>query len=62
MNVKDRAAFVGGEGELLCIGDRVLARFFGPQNIVAAISQIGGQSGHDVAIEVEPNEQRFKAG
>jgi hypothetical protein len=36
--------------------------FFGPQHVETTAAQVNGQSGHDMAIQVQPNEERFKAG
>jgi len=49
-----------GKGELFLVGGRVVADFFGPHDIKAPAAQIDGQPGHDVAVEVQADEERFK--
>jgi hypothetical protein len=59
---EERAVFRSGEGELLLIQGGVFTGFFGPQDVETTATQVNGQPGHDVTIEVKPNEERFKAG
>jgi len=51
-----------GECKLFFVGGGVFAGFFRSENVVAAAAQIDGQAGHDMAVEVEPNEKGLKAG
>ena len=52
----------GGKGELFLVGSGVFAGFLGRQDVVTATAQIDGQPGHDMAVEVQADEERFKAG
>ena len=58
---EDGPALRGGKSELLLVGGRVFAGFFGRQDVETAAAQIDGQPGHDVAVKVEPNEESLKA-
>jgi len=51
-----------GKSELFLVGSRVLSRFFGSEDIETLGPEIDSQAGHNVAIEVQPNEECFKAG
>ena len=51
-----------GEGELLLVSSGVLPGLLGRQHVVPAATQIDGQPGHDVAVEIQADEERFKAG
>src|SRR5262249_13535413 len=44
----------------MCLRDRVEASLLGRQDIKATTAQVVGQSGHDVAVEVQPDEERLR--
>jgi hypothetical protein len=47
---------------LFFVGSGVFAGFFSRQDIVTAAAQIDGQPGHDVAVEVQADEEPLRAG
>jgi len=59
---EDGSILRGGEEELFLVGGGILAGFLGCQNVVATPAQINCEPGHDMAVEIEANEERFKAG
>ena len=59
---EDSAAFGCGKGELFLVDSGVFPGLLGGQDVVPAATQIDGQPGHDVAVEVQANEERLKAG
>ena len=59
---EDGSPFLSGKSQLFLIRGPVLSRFFRAEDIETLGPQIDSQASHDVAIKVEPNEKRFKAG
>jgi hypothetical protein len=43
-------------------GPGVFPGFLGGKHVLTPAAQINGQPGHDVAVEIEADEERFKAG
>ncbi len=58
----DGSVFGRGKGELFLVRSGVLPGFLGRHDIETAAAQIDGQPGHDVTVEVQADEKRFKAG
>jgi hypothetical protein len=59
---EDGSVFGRGKDKLLLVGSRVFAGLLGGQDVITAAAQFDGQPGHDVAVEVQANEERFKVG
>src|SRR5713101_3925408 len=55
-------AFRGGKGKLFLIGRSILPGRLRRQNIITAVVQVGRKADCNMAIEVEANEEGFKAG
>jgi hypothetical protein len=51
-----------GKGELFLVGSGVVARLLGGQHVITAAAQVKGQPRHYVAVEVQADEERLKAG
>ena len=47
--------------ELLLVRRGVVTSLFGPQDVETASTQVNGQTRHDIAVEVQSNEERFKS-
>jgi hypothetical protein len=58
---EDGPVFGRGKGEQVLVGSGVFPGLLGRQDVVAAAAQIDGQPGHDVAVEVQADEERLKA-
>ncbi len=58
---EDDPVFSRGKGQLFLIEGCIFASFFRRQDIIIASAQIDGQSGHDMAVEVQADEKSFKA-
>ena len=58
---EDGPVFGRGEGELFLVGRGIVPGLLGRQDVVTAAAQIDDQPGHNVAIEVQADEERFKA-
>jgi hypothetical protein len=50
------------EGQLFLVQGRVFAGFLRRQDIITAAAQVHSQPGHDVPVEVQADEEPFKAG
>jgi hypothetical protein len=57
-----RAVLPSCKRELVFIRGGVVTGLFGPQDVESTAAQLNSQTRHDMTIEVQPNEERFRAG